>query len=559
MHLAAARLLRILAVIFGAALLMTLVGALPAHAHADESAVHVDAEDDSGQDVQADEQEIQDLIEPQATREPLLPSTQGEAALATQPKAQERADHQKAAQEKATEPVKGRWQKTSAGWKYVTGSSCAHGFVKDGGKTYYLDPKTGIMRTGWVKVGDEWFCFNGSGAMRTGWMKSGGRWYYLNPSDGKMLVGKHRIGNAIYFLVSSGAMKTGWNKEGSDWYWYDASGAMRTGWLRNGGRWYYLNPGDGKMRTGRYKVGNAWYASDSSGSMHASRWVLQPEGWYYATGSGALKSGWHRSGGKWYWLQPDKEGLMIADARKSVSGALYSFDSSGAMRANCQIRLENGACGYASSSGAIATIGTFDGGKVILKDAKGNALTGWQKLAGKWFYGDEGGVMRVNSWLKDGSKWYWLAGDGVMATNAWVDNKRYYVGSDGNWHRYVNASASSKLVAAANRVGYQGNGYCAKWVDCVYMGAGYAHFDGHARDFYWRFCNISDLSQIEPGMVIAVPSHTRSSMGHAYGHVGIYMGNGMVRHNTGRLETVPLSSWVSYYQTTYPVKCGWAF
>ena len=38
------------------------------------------------------------------------------------------------------------------------------------------------MRTGWHKVGGDWYYFDGSGAMQTGWKQVGGKWYYLDKS-----------------------------------------------------------------------------------------------------------------------------------------------------------------------------------------------------------------------------------------------------------------------------------------------------------------------------------------------------------------------------------------
>lgn len=393
-----------------------------------------------------------------------------------------------------TQPAGGTWEKSSAGWKYLTDEGTITGFAKIDGKTYYLDTDTAIMKTGWLKQGDTWYFFNksgamatgwakvknkwyylepetgkmltgwqtvknidyyldptsgamktgwlknddtwyyfaGSGAMKTGWLKTGGKWYYLNPSDGKMLTGKQIIGKATYFLTSSGAMKTGWNKESDVWYYYKGSGAMATGWLKDKAKWYYLDPSNGAMKTGKYEVGRTFYISNASGAMYANKWVQLSEGWYYATKSGALKTGWLKSGGKWYWLQADKDCLMMANTKATINGALYSFASNGAMRANCQVKLDDGACGYAASSGAITKIGIFSSDNVILQDAKGKNLTGWQKLAGKWFYADNNGVMQTG-WLKDGTKWYWLDASGAMATNAWVDGGKYYVGANGVW------------------------------------------------------------------------------------------------------------------------------
>lgn len=515
--------------------------------------------------------------------------------------------------------TRGVWEHSSAGWRYLVNNVPSYGFIEDDGKTYYLDPNTGVMHTGWVKIEGIWYFFNGSGAMHTGWLLSGGKWYYLDPADGKMktgvykvggdwylsnssgamhangwvktadgwyfaagsgalktgwlltggkwyyldpaksglmLVGKHEIGKATYLLDPSGAMKTGWVLDGADWYHFNGSGAMTTGWVWLG-VWYYLNPSDGVMKTGKFKVSKDLYIANASGAM-LTGWVKLPEGWYYAVGSGELKTGWLSLGGVWYWLDPTNDGLMAEDGMKTVNGVQYLFDASGAMAANRFLKLDDGKCAYADSSGAVNAIGVYDGDKVVLKDKDGNTVKGWQKFGTSWFYGDENGNPKTG-WLDDGGKWYWLQESGAMATNAWVDGGKYYVGAEGTWRPYANDAASAKILAAAGRVGFQGGGYCARWVDCVYMAAGYRHFDGDARDFYWQKCTISDLNLLEPGMVIGVPSHTHTALGKIYGHVAIYMGNGMVRENLNSVVDTPLSSWLAYYQTTYPAKCGWAF
>ena len=43
-----------------------------------------------------------------------------------------------------------------------------------------MDKDTGKMQTGWVKVGDYWYWFSGSGAMLTGYQQINGTWYYMN-------------------------------------------------------------------------------------------------------------------------------------------------------------------------------------------------------------------------------------------------------------------------------------------------------------------------------------------------------------------------------------------
>ena len=124
-----------------------------------------------------------------------------------------------------------------------------------------------------------------------------------------------------------------------------------------------------------------------------------------------------------------------------------------------------------------------------------------------------------------------------------------------------NATASQKgaaIVSATNRVGSPGLGYCAMWVSQVYQAAGLGYPGGNANNMYYNFCSSSNKSTLEPGMIIAVPSHPHTVAGRIYGHVGIYIGNGMVKHNIGPITTQSLDSWISFYGTTYTPRWGWA-
>lgn len=491
-------------------------------------------------------------------------------------------------------PKKAGWLQSADGtWYYFTSASSAPktGWLKSGSKWYYLDPaESGALKTGiftvagksyiadskgalyqscWVKLGDDWYYASTSGVLKTGWFKSGGKWYWLAPNDqGKMAKncwGTDKDGKQ-YYLSSSGAMANGWIKNDSTWYYTNPSGAKKVnGWVKSNGKWYWLSSKDnGAMSTNAWVTDkNKQYYLGATGAM-AKGWIQNGSTWYYADSSGAKKlSGWVKSTGKWYWLCGDQNGAMASEAVLPINGKTYSFGKDGAMLTRAKVDLENGDYGHTAPSGEVIKIGAYDeDGNVILRSSNGEPLTGWQKLAGYWFYGEpETGVMQTG-WLELGGKKYYLDASGAMATGTrTIDDKSYYFNHNGVMTNrpYANAAASAKLVAAANSLPYQGNGYCAKWTNYVYVRAGYAHPDGNACDLYWKYCTISNLDLIEPGMILAVPSHTRSALGSKYGHVAIYMGNGMVRHNTNKLETVPLSSWLAYYQTTYPVKCGWAF
>ena len=132
-------------------------------------------------------------------------------------------------------------------------------------------------------------------------------------------------------------------------------------------------------------------------------------------------------------------------------------------------------------------------------------------------------------------------------------------GGSSNWVGDAPTNGSGPLQAvlsAAYAVGSPGTGLCAAWVTDVFQYAGLGSFWGNADDMYYSWCHTA-TSQIKPGMIIAVNSSPASAAGLIYGHIGIYMGNGIVRHNIGYIQNMSLSSWVSYYSALATPLCGW--
>jgi len=104
-----------------------------------------------------------------------------------------------------------------------------------------------------------------------------------------------------------------------------------------------------------------------------------------------------------------------------------------------------------------------------------------------------------------------------------------------------------KIVAVATNSAKYGisarSGYCQAWVADVYQAVtgsrGSAHCALCAADM-WAVS--SDFSQIPVGATVYGYSSSK------YGHVGIYIGNGMVAHNIGEIKIQSLESWVKNYK-----------
>ncbi len=103
-----------------------------------------------------------------------------------------------------------------------------------------------------------------------------------------------------------------------------------------------------------------------------------------------------------------------------------------------------------------------------------------------------------------------------------------------------------------------GQNWCAAWVTNVFHNAGVGYFGGNACDMFNAWCYSSDRSALQVGMIVADSSHSGTGApGLLYGHVGIYIGGGIVMSNEGPITSKSLDSFISFYGTGSGVRWGW--
>lgn len=448
-------------------------------------------------------------------------------------------------------------------WRYEDGGWPSNCFLTIGGAEYYFDSE-GYAATGWRYLSDGWHLFSGSCAHLKGWAASGSHWFYLDET--------------------SGLMKTGWVLVNHNWYYLDLSGAMQTGWLFLDNTWYWLEP-SGLMATGFKLVNGALYHFSQSGSM-STGWFVDDGTWYCANATGAIRAGWFYYGSNWYWLDPNNNGAMLLGFQ-TVNGSIYYLDpdSGGALECNAWIFSQDGSAYYACGSGAIALTGVKDSvGAIKLNDAEGKPMVGWywSSAAQTWFYTDSDGVLQhgwqligerwyhldnesgvMNTgWFRDADRlWYYLMSSGQMATG-WnsIDNGEYFFNAAGAWvepERSAHTSSQSQIVGRCYNVPSPGVGLCSEWVSEVFYPVLGSYPNGDACDMFWNWCHSRDISQLKVGMIVAVPTHTHTNAGARWGHIAIYVGNGMVMDNIGYIRTTSLAWWLNYYHTTATPQWGW--
>ncbi|MCB7317799.1 hypothetical protein [Lacrimispora sp. 210928-DFI.3.58] len=253
---------------------------------------------------------------------------------------------------KATENVyAGAWAQDNTGWWYDNG---------DG--TY--------PAASWQWIDGAWYCFDGSGYMRTGWIDN------------------------TYYCASSGAMVTEWYKIGSSWYYFAGDGSVvRDQWIGD----YYLL---------------------SSGKMAVNRWI---DGY------------WVGSDGKWIpgYEEDDEEDQYASDDDETFyQGSDSSSSSNHSSGSSNQETGNTSESSGTSSSGANNQVSNTNIDSTAAASQQGK--DGWEKEGREWYYYENGEMVR-NRLIKSGSNWYYVGSGGMLMRNTTItaDGKEYRLDSSG--------------------------------------------------------------------------------------------------------------------------------
>ena len=120
----------------------------------------------------------------------------------------------------------------------------------------------------------------------------------------------------------------------------------------------------------------------------------------------------------------------------------------------------------------------------------------------------------------------------------------------------VMTDISQRLIDAANNTAWPGAGLCAGWVYDVYDTAGIApcrHYSAY--ESYKHHCISTDMSAIPIGASVY---GTGSGSSGAYGHIGIYIGDGkVIDSQTGGIIVSTMEEWLSWQVDVLDGKQGW--
>ena len=127
----------------------------------------------------------------------------------------------------------------------------------------------------------------------------------------------------------------------------------------------------------------------------------------------------------------------------------------------------------------------------------------------------------------------------------------------GTYNDGTTTGSQERVIEACHSTPSPGSGLCAMWVSMVFSNAGLGYSSGNANDMFYWWTTSSDLSELKPGMIVAVPTHSHTYAGRIYGHIGIYIGGGIMMDNVGFIRTITVDEWINYYSTTVTPRWGW--
>ena len=371
------------------------------------------------------------------------------------------------------------------GWYYVqSDGSLYQGILKDGGYTYYMNPRMvtdsemkvidgivyNIDASGHVSVAPDgfyhsdflknlYYIIDGKSTEK-GWKEIDGNLYYFGKSNTADMYwavsdGTYSIDNQYYLFNSDGTLAlAGWQLDSNGtWYYVYASGVVATGDTMINGTLYHFAD-DGKLKTGIIVEDGKCNLYNEDGVLIetsvAQGWNLIDGDYYYLNGDTLLKSGEYKlADGKWYYF--NSQGRMLAN----VIGDRRVHGESGAAQTGWFVYA--GSWYYASAVDAkmytgfhtingvdyyFDRMGVMQTGQVVVEDklltindsgaivATSAVQDGWSYYGGEWYYYQNG--KPYTGWVGD----YYVQ-DGQMCHNDIVSwqNKRYYLGKDGVYMR----------------------------------------------------------------------------------------------------------------------------
>ena len=366
-------------------------------------------------------------------------------------------------------PAHAEFVTTDQGVVYQTSAGIVTGLQKVG-DYYYLFDNSGYMQTGVQVIKGKWYYFSlTNGRMQYGWIRQGSKTYYADPKTGELYraraLGSHYFnadgterttgsGDGVLTAAASGS----WVTKGKKTYYYNAAGSYVRGMQTIDGKQYFFNSA-GVLQKKQWITWNGKkYYAGSNGAIKTNSWVKKK---YYVTATGERAKGLVEIGGKYYFFGI-KNGKLKTGKIKTA-GKIYYTNSKGVVYHN-KIFKEGGKKYYAQEDCTLAKGLTKIGNNYYFFHRKSGKMLKKvkKKVSGRVYYFQKNGKAARDKWVKIKGKYYYFHEDGTMAVNETIGE--YYVGSDGARLKKVQKNAVNKIKGKYYLLDKDGKSYKNCWV-----------------------------------------------------------------------------------------------
>ena len=310
--------------------------------------------------------------------------------------------------------------------------------------------------------------------------------------------------------------------------------------------------------------GEHTFLFDDNGSL-VTGWADDGRFYDHATGA-RVEEGWVVDGEDRSYLDPER-GEFLKDGLHTVAGYSYLFDEAGLVQ-HGWADVEGAKRCFSPASGFMYANGIFsvDGVRYGFSD-DGSVVYGWAGYDGSTYYFDLSTGKMVRGITRIDGDLYWFdSSTGKMRTSGVTIYERcvYIIASDGRFTKSTFGQGLDTATAAQKRLASLAwkepttpSGWCAMWVHNVFEAYGITDVNGNANDLYYSYCTSSNPADLQMGMIIAVSRHPGTAGGRIYGHIGIYVGNGIVLDSSGEVRIWNVEDWIDSYNGWVTPKWGW--
>lgn len=322
----------------------------------------------------------------------------------------------------------GTWYYYDKNGKKVTGW-----YQNTAGNKYYFG-KTGAAKAGILTIKGKKYCFNEKGRMLTTWQTVNGKTYFFDEKEGYMYTNwiTTAAGNKYYFW-HDGVIRSGFHKVNNVYYCFSSKGKMyRNCFRKNGSSTYYLQA-NGTLAKGRLKIRGTWYSFNrNTGRLVRNGWYKETDGsYYYAAANGKLVTGFYKPDSYYRYFR--KSDCKLVTGWQTINGYKYYFKKKNGIRYdNIILKTSSGKRYYFGSDGKLFCSKWFTkNNKHYYSTSNGVLASGWLTVNGKKYYMNPSTCARETGWVSiNGEKYYFNSSTGVLATNQWIDDDNY-VGKNG--------------------------------------------------------------------------------------------------------------------------------